>query len=763
MPEVHQTNILQKCCRICGVTAPNRRIRQMNEDEIRWFTINTNDHKICNDCSLKVLMYRESSFEDVKHHFGLRNGLISTVCTSQDACWFCDKANEWKLTKKNATTLVQSQSQSNGPKKKVNNALLKKFFMKRMNQECTTVALEPFYTTDKETKISKRHYNIYRIHFHGKPRDFLWDKVCKSLFTYSGSSWTGLKRHMNSEAHKKMVSESAEDETNEFILQEVAQTVCKTKPSPEKVHQWQSIIIKGLFGTGKLAPTAVEQPLLRKTLSLGLGAFGLDVDPTEVLPSRSTATRMIDTEAFDQRQKTKNDIKEAISANPEVKFVLLHDDGTLKNGNCENLRTFTCTWIGQDGCIQRRYLRSSSAVNKDAPAIKKSVLEVAKEFNIDKKYIFLTDAARVNLAVAEQLDIDLVICGSHTMHNACNKGIMAMINEEEAFKKFFGDIKQLLGKVSRKHLNHRMMNQEGWRKMNSYVETRWCSLIDCLFTIHHNWDYLTGQSLALIDNYSREYLEKFYQMLLPFKHAITSMEQTKKTSGHIVAIKMNELLIFYINFSVEPSNPADLKHLASHFVTQLEKYMDGVVYPFRQKRICQIRLLQCAFYLPSGFLNCFNVQVADSKKQDSIHLRYLQLKEELNKIIEQHKSLDESNQSRRSSFGDTDLDCEIRQFSMLAAKYNDTSDQVSPPIVQFKESERNKEDANLQFWNSDFTKSVLPNLRKIIIPLLAVSASTSSVEGTFSFANHIRTPTRSKLNTATLDNYLTCLYSTFEL
>ena len=100
---------------------------------------------------------------------------------------------------------------------------------------------------------------------------------------------------------------------------------------------------------------------------------------------------------------------------------------------------------------------------------------------------------------------------------------------------------------------------------------------------------------------------------------------------------------------------------------------------------------------------------------------------------------------------------------MLAAKYNDTSDQVSPPIVQFKESERNKEDANLQFWNSDFTKSVLPNLRKIIIPLLAVSASTSSVEGTFSFANHIRTPTRSKLNTATLDNYLTCLYSTFEL
>ena len=760
MPDVHQTNILQKCCRICGVTAPNSKIRQMNDEEVEWFAINTNEYKICNDCSIKVLMYRESRFEDVKNHFGLRNGLIDTVCTSQDACWFCDKSKEWKDTKKQATTMVQSQSQSKR-KKKVNNALLKKFFMKRMNQECTTIALEPFYTTEKETKTSKRHFNIYRIHFHGKPRDFLWDKVCKSLFTYSGSSWTGLKRHMDSEAHKKMCAESAEDETNEFVLHEIAPTLNKTKPTPEMLHQWKSIIIKGLFGTGKLAPNAVEQPLLRKALSLGLAALGLDVDPSDVLPSRMTATRMIDTEAYDQRQKTKREIQEAISADPEVKFVLLHDDGTLKNGNCENMRTYTCTWIGKDGLIHRRYLKSISATQKDTQAIKTSILDVAKEFNIDEKYIFLTDAARVNLSVADQLDIDLVICGSHTFHNAFNNGLLAMVKEEEAFKKFFGDIKQLLGKVSRKHLNHRMMNQEGWRKMNSYVETRWCSLIDCLYTIHHNWDYLIGQSFALIDNHSRAFLEEFYQMVLPFKHATISMEATKQTSGHIVAMQMNALLIFYINYAVEPSKPTELKRLASHFVTQLEKYMDGVVHPFRQKRICEVRLLQTAFYLPSGFLNCFNVKVADPKKQNSIDLRYHRLKEELNKVIEEHKSLDTSNQSRRSSFGDTELGCEIRQFSMLATKYHENSEQ--PIIEQFKQNERNKEDANLHFWNSDYSKEVLPNLRKIVLPLLAVSASTSAVEGTFSFANHIRTPTRSKLNTQTLDNYLTCLYSTFDL
>ena len=759
MPEVHQTNILQKCCRICAVTAPNSKIRPMNADEIKWFSIDTDEYKICNECSIKALMYRENLFQEVQNHFGLRNGLISTVCTNENACWFCDKSNEWKKVKKQATTMVQSQSQR--PKKKVNNAILKKFFMRRMNQDCTTIALEPFYTTDKATKTSRRHYNIYRILFHGKPRDFLWDKRCKSMFTYSASSWTGLKRHLESESHKQMATDS--DETEEFNLVEVDPTLQKTKPTPEMLKQWRSIIIKGLFGTGKLAPNAVEQPLLRKTFSLALAALGLDVDPSDVLPTRCTATRMINTEAYEQRQKTKKDIQDAIRENPDIQFSLLHDDGTLKNGNCENMRTFTCTWIGQDGCINRRYLKSISAVEKDSEAIKTSILDVAKEFNIEERYIFLSDAARVNLAVADQLDIDLVICGSHTIHNAFKNGLLAMIAEDEAFKRFFGDIKSLLAKVSRKHLNHRMMNQEGWRKMNSYVETRWCSFIDCLFTIDHNWDYLTGKSLALIDNHPRTLIQQFYQMTLPFKVATVLMETTQQTSGQIVAIQMNKLLVHYTNYAVNPTIPAQLKRLAKHFAAELEKYMDGVVHPFRQQRICSIRLLQTAFYLPSGYLSCFNVQVDDPAKQQSIDARYNRLKNELNSVLENHKTLDNSNQNRRSSFGDTPLGLEIRQFSMLATNYVDNSDELPPILQQFKKDENDKIDANLIFWYSDYAKEVLPHLRKIVCPILAVSASTSAVEGTFSFANHIRTATRSKLNTQTLDNYLTCLYATFDL
>ena len=761
MPEVHQTNILQKCCRICAVTAPKSKIRRMNEDEMNWFSIETNEFNICNECSTKALMYQNNRFEEVQKHFGLQTGLIKTVCTNLNACWFCDKSNEWKKVKKQATTIIQSDSQR--PKKKVDNSILKKFFLKRMNQECSTIALEPFYTTDKETKTSRRHYNVYRILFHGKQRDFLWDSACKSLFTYSNSSWTGLKRHLESKSHKNMISESESDEAEMFDLVEIDPTLKKTKPTPEMLKKWRSIIIKGLFGTGKLAPNAVEQPLLRKTFSLALAALGLDVDPSDVLPSRSTATRMIDTEAYDQKQKTKNDIQNAIQANPDVQFSLLHDDGTLKNGNAENMRTYTCTWIDKDGCIQKRYLKSIAALEKDTESMKSSILDVAKEFNIDERYIFLTDAARVNLAVADQLDVDLVICGPHTLHNAFKNGLKDLIAEDLAFARFFGDIKSLLGKVSRKHLNHRMMSQEGWRKMNTYVDTRWCSLIDCLYTIDHNWDYLTGKSLPLIENHPKKLIQEFYQMALPFKYAIITMETNQKTSGQIVAIQMNELLIFYINYSVDPSKPAQLQRLASHFVNQLEKYMDGVLHPFRQKRICSIRILQTAFYLPSGYLDCFNVKSNDPRKQDSLDLRYHRLKNELNSILENHKSLDISNQSRRSSFGDTELAVEIRQFSMLATKYIENSDPLPPILQQFQMDEKNKKDANLLFWHSDYAKDVLPSLRKIVVPLLAVSASTSAVEGTFSFANHIRTATRSKLNTKTLDNYLTCLYSTFDL
>ena len=759
MIEVHQTNILTKCCRVCGSTAPKYKIVPMKKGQADWFGIETTQYKICENCSTQVQLFKDKKFDEVQEKFGLTRGLMGTICTNEDACWFCFNALEWKETKKRA--IIPNKSDSQNPKKpKLDNNILKKFFQKRLDQKCTTVALEPFFVTDKATKEKKRLQKIYRIMFHGKMRSFLWDDACKSVFTFNGSSSTGIKKHMQSKVHQRMVEQAAEDPADDILLEESSSPTNSHHATKEQWKEWRMIMVQGLFGTGKFAPAALNKPLLRQTLSKALSAIGVVNDINEILPSTTTAIRMIQTAAYDETMKTKQEIREAIAANPNIKFTLLHDDGTLRNGNNENLRTFAAIWIDQEGCINRRYLKSTAATEKDANAIKNSVLQILREFHIDERYVFLTDAASVNISVASQLNADLAICGPHTLHNTVRNGLKEQAAEDEVFRNFFGEIKTTLSKASRKHLNHRMLSEPGWIKMQSYVETRWCSLVDCLNGIVHNWDYLQGQAVPLIQNNSRQLVEEFYQMMLPFKYSIKAMESTKRTSGHLVAIELNQLLIYYINYSNDKTKPTLLQNLAKQFVNQIEYYMDGT--PQRRKRICSIRLLQSAFYLPSGYLDCFNVQVDDEMKQSSINARFERLHNELNDFYAQHTSANTSNHSRRSSFGDTQLKVEVSQFSLLAQKYHENDAQSPDIIKQFKLDEQNKLDANLNFWMSDYSQQIFPCLRDIILPLLSVSASTSLVEGTFSFANHIRTSTRSKLNTETLNNYLTCLYATFD-
>ena len=759
--EVHQTNILTKCCRICGSTGPKHKILQMKQCQADWFGIHTLQYKICENCATKAHMYGDKMFTEVQFQFGLGDqGLQDTKCTNQDACWFCFKALEWKETKKMA--IIPEKSDSQNPKKpKLDNTIIKKFYQKRLDQRCTTIAIEPFYTSDKATKVRQRLHNVYRIFFHGKPRNFLWDDVCKSVYTFNGSSATGIKKHINSQAHQRRLSQSSGDCEHEIELETSPPTKFHN-PSKEEWQQFKMIMIEGLFGSGKLAPAALNKPLLRQTISKALHAIGVANDVNEVLPSTTTAVRMIDTAAYNETMKTKKDIMDAISENPDIKFTLLHDDGTLRNGNNENMRTFSCVWIDKEGIVNRRYLKSIAATEKDANSIKASILKVINEFHIAEKYIFLTDAASTNMAVASQMDVDIAVCGPHTLHNTFRNALKELAAEEEAFRSFFGNIKTVLSKASRKHLNHRMLSEPNWKKMKSYVETRWCSLIDCLDSILHNWNFLEGQSIALVDQNSRPLVEEFFQMVLPLKHSIKRMESTKRTTGHLVALELNQLLILYINYSNDPTKPHLLQKLALHLVIQIEKYMDGVHNPRRVKRICSIRLLQTALYLPSRYLECFNVKVNDDDKQLSITSRYERLRNELNDILNEHTTANSSNQSNTSALGDTELGVEIRHFSMLASKYNANDDQTPNIIKQFKSDIENELDANLNFWNSEYSKEILPNLRAKILPLLAVSASTSLVEGTFSFSNHIRTSTRSKLNTKTLNNYLTCLYATFD-
>ena len=642
---------------------------------------------------------------------------------------------------------------------------LSKFFQGKINEHCPTVKLLPFFKgkSKGQEKPAERVPNVYRIHYHLEKQKFLYDSVCNSVYSYTGSSWTGIKRHLEGPAHQKKLAECHNDENDIIVLEEVqsnqTDTVSKRiKPSKEDQKNCGQILIEGLIASEKVAPFTLDQPAFRKTFADAFNALGVDVDINLVLPSRKQTMRIVTNSAQEHRERTISDIKNAISKDPQVKFTLLHDDGTLRNGDRENVRTFSIVWISKDGVINKRYLKSVSAVKKDAASIRKSILEIASEFGIENKYMFLTDAASVNQSVARDLNIALAICGPHTLHNTFKNGLKELEAEEIAFKQFFGDVKKIFEKGSRRHLNHKMVSEPDWIKLKDYGETRWCSMIDCLQALNHNWDLLADPSIALVNNHSRSMIEEFYNMLLPFKYAIVSMEATNISSGHLVALELQRLLVIYINYSVDKSKPILLQKLAKKFILQIENYMDGVSERRITKRICKTRLLQTAFFLPSGYLEAFQVTVDDKEKQASIDLRYERLKSELKEILLTYQNTTPVTE-KRSSFGDTALGSEIRQFAMLAAKYHDASEKLPPVLEEFKSNSLAKKDANLLFWNSEYCKQYLPHLRAIIMPIMAISASTSTVEGTFSFANHMRTSIRSRLMTETLDKFLTCLYA----
>ena len=716
----------------------------MQKFQSDWLGLPHIGYRICCECSRKISIYRDNRFEDVYTHFGLSNGLISTECSDLDPCWFCKK----KIAYDDAV---------NESEQKKSSSALKKLFQSLINENCPTINLVPYYHQNKDKKLN-RIPNIYRINYLLEKQKFLWDKVCNSVFTYSKSSWSGMKRHLDGPAHRTAALQHAENEDDQIVLEEIPDIPTKYKPTAEQWNNFHEKMVDGLLATGKVAPYMFDQYDFKMAFVEGLEALGIETDIRNILPSRRKAMKKVDNSAEHQRLQTKQDIVNAIQDNPTIQFSFLHDDGTLKNGMKENLRTFSVVWIDKNGMIQRRYLKSVSAVSKTAESLKQSIIEVATEFGIDTRYIFLADGAIVNQSVSRQLNVNLAICGPHSIHNTFRNGMETLAAEDQAFQNFFSDVKKIQAKAARRHLNHKNAADPGWKKLKGYVETRWCSMIDCLDSLLHNWELLINEGIPLIKNHSREFVEEFYTMLLPLKAAIISMEATKTTSGQLVALELQGLLVFYINFAVDKSKPHMLQQLAKKFVFQLEQYMDGVPSKRITKRICKIRLLQCAFYLPSGYLSSFNVTVDDVEKQESIKIRYERLQSELNEILLSYDSSTGTAQ-RRNSFGDTELGCEIKQFSMLATKYHDNTEQLPAVVSQFKKDSLEKKDANLLFWNSSYATEYLPRLRAIILPLLAISASTATVEGTFSFANHMRTATRSRLETTTLDKFLTCRYA----
>ena len=64
MREHHETDILQKCCRICGKTSPKSKIFRLRPDEAHWFNLRpSRDDKICWICRSLYTAHKDNEFD----------------------------------------------------------------------------------------------------------------------------------------------------------------------------------------------------------------------------------------------------------------------------------------------------------------------------------------------------------------------------------------------------------------------------------------------------------------------------------------------------------------------------------------------------------------------------------------------------------------------------------------------------------------------------------------------------------------------------
>ena len=536
-----------------------------------------------------------------------------------------------------------------------------------------------------------------------------------------------------------------------------------------------------LVGMCELAPSIFDKKHFKEGLRLALHEIKVDA-PENFLPSRRTVMRRIKQKSDKCRNETKADISAALIKNPETRFTIQFDDGLLKHGTKENMRAIIVSWINEDKGVQRRFIKVSPEADKSSDSLKKTIEDVVAEYGIPDDYILLSDAAAANMKLSSGTDRLHPTCGDHMNHNAFENGLKQNSKKDMDFRDFYDAIQKTLEKGSRKHINQKMLEQDGWHKLKGTVNTRWASLIDACESLLHNWDILEAhpdlKKSALFRKkngkqvYQKSDMNEFVAMISPFRKSIKMLEGYKQSSGHLMAMELQNLLVFYVNYNAVVENPQMLRNLAQEFVIQIEHYFDGLQTANgkqqKMKRIDETRVIQTALYIPSNMLEFFNCDnIKDEAKRPSIKLRYERLNKEFDAAMTKHddspsnESCNSSGSSLfRQSFGKSSLETQLFLFSDLTQKYQSSPEHEWPSaLTQFHTNLNNGLDANTIFWLSQYAKDTFPLLRKIVMPLLPVSASTSMIEGTFSHCNQIRRPHRSKLLPENLDNFLVIHYS----
>ena len=735
----HVNDAIEKVCRICHATAPKTKLKKLKIIHSNYFLIAHNPKEcICSDCEQKYENYKQSSFLEVGAQFGYFDGTVVpdvTHCSIEFKCLYCVTYEEWRI--------IEVMPEGKDKRKAERD-----YFRNLLDTKSNTLAKTPLVVKDEP------QYGFFRLEYRQLKTNFIYCEPCDKILNYTNSNNRGLRSHQSSQEHGRNSPRNSQ-ETPETPVTPIDQA--KKELSKAEIAAMRQIIAECF--AGKLSTYYLESEAFNDAMKRILDIAGVCLPLNQSLTgSRQTLHRIAEEKASQIKNKTISDI--AIANQQNYHMVITLDDGQLNNGNRENLRTFQAQYMDSEGQLNRRYLTSFDVLEKNAASLKQSLDKVKADFGIGS-YSLCSDGASANLSLARiDGDTQINLCSPHGINNAAEMATTEAEEEDEEFKKFNKTVRKFLEKSSRCKFNQKFLHHEGWVKLKAIANTRWDSFCTSLESILHNYDILkdAGISHDLITKYSKCLIQQYYDLILPMRQTNQKMQLTTQTSGHLVAPSYHQLLVQFAHFAEDSSKAMMLRRFANKLVNNINARMvDG---GRKQNRVNLDRVLQAAFYPPSGYLSVFDAKVNDEELQSILKNRVKNYEEQIKNWARAKSNESSLAEAETFDVSHTALEFEIIQYVNLARTYSSGDKTKYPQILKdFDDDIANKRDANARFWYSSYCKQHLPHLQAEISKLLAIPASTSIVEGTFSVANQLRSAKRSRLTTENLNTFLTCHYS----
>ena len=115
-------------------------------------------------------------------------------------------------------------------------------------------------------------------------------------------------------------------------------------------------------------------------------------------------------------------------------------------------------------------------------------------------YNVITDCASANVKAISKMTnngdpVEHAICGAHSLNNAFKMGIEKCTDQR--MNNFITDIKSLINKATRRHLNQKFQFLENWRKLVGSCDTRWGTLVNSIKSLESNYDILLSHQNEL--------------------------------------------------------------------------------------------------------------------------------------------------------------------------------------------------------------------------------------------------------------------------